>query len=106
MPSIDIGSQLVGFRVKLGRSRLQGDASDVQRDALEDLRDRVGDGADLGGLGVDVEGVPDHDGAEVEGTGDRGGDDRQAQRGAFVGAGEVGLALDVEGGRCPLRRRR
>ena len=53
---------------------------------------------DAGGFGVDVQGRAGDDGAEVEGAGHRGGDDRQAQRGAFVGAGEVGVALDVEGG--------
>ncbi len=52
---------------------------------------------DLGGFGVDVEGGANDDGAEVKGAGHRRGDDRQAERGAFVGAGEVGVAADVEG---------
>ena len=56
---------------------VEGDASDVKRDPGEDSRDRVGDRVDLGGLRIDVQRNPDDDGAEVEGTGDRRGDDRQ-----------------------------
>ena len=49
--------------------------------------------SDLGGVRVDVEGGSDHDVAEVEGAGEAGGDHRQGQRGAFVGAGQVDLAV-------------
>ena len=63
------------------------DRADVERDALDDLGQGVGDSVDLGGLGFDVEGGAANDGAEVEGAGDRRGDDREAERGAFVGAG-------------------
>ena len=63
----------------------------------EDRGQGIGDGAPLGGFGVEVEGAADHHGAEVEGPGDRRGDHHQAERGALVGAGEVGVALGVEG---------
>ena len=92
-----IGEQLVGFRVKLGRSRSDRDRAQLQRDAVEDLREGIGDDPALGGLGVDVEGVSDYDGAEVEGAGHGRGDYRDRHRGAFVGAGEVGGAAGVEG---------
>ena len=73
------------------------DRAQPQRDAFEDLGQGVGDGGDLGGFGVDVERRPDHDVAEVIGTGDRRGDHREAERGALVGAGQVDLARNVEG---------
>ena len=69
------GSQLVGLRVKPGRSRLIMDRAQPQRDAFEDLRQRVGDVGDLGGDRVDVERRADDDVAEVVGPGDRRGDD-------------------------------
>ncbi len=69
-----------GGRVEgeVGAIDLQGDRAHVERDPVEDGRDRVGDGVDLGGFGVEVEGGSDDDGAEVEGAGDRRGDDRQS----------------------------
>ena len=51
---------------------------------------------DLGRFGVDVQRRPDHDGVEVEGTGDRRGDEHHADRRALVGAGEIRLAVGVE----------
>ena len=57
----------------------------------------IGDGGDLGVLGIDVKRRADDDVAEVIGTGDRGGDHREAERRALVGAGEIDLAGDVDG---------
>ena len=54
------------------------------------------DGADPGRFGVDEERHPDHDRAEVEGPGDGRRDHRQRERRALVGAGEVGLAGDLD----------
>ena len=36
--------------------------------------------------------------SQVKGTGHRRGDDHQRDRGSLIGAGEVGVALGVEGG--------
>ena len=47
-------------------------------------------------LRIDVQRHPDDDGAEVERTGDRRGDDDQRERRALVAPGEVGLALDLQ----------
>ena len=51
---------------------------------------------DLGRFGIEEERHADDDGAEVEGPGERGGDDRQRQRRPSVAAGEVGLAADLQ----------
>ena len=75
---------------------VDADRAQAQRDAFEDLGQGVGDGGDLGGFGVDVQSGADDDVAEVIRAGDRGGDDRQAQGGALVGAGEVDLAGKVD----------
>ena len=99
--STAIGSQLVGLRVKSGRSSLTCDRADVERDRPARI-------AGIGSVtaviwavfGSTCRAVLTHDGAEVEGPGRRRGDDRQAERGAFVGAGEVGLAGGVVGGRA------
>ena len=97
-PLTAFGSQLVGARVKLGRSRLTRRSRTSSGMPGEDPRQRVGDGGDLGGFGVDLQGDAVDDDAEVEGPGD-GGDDRdQGERGAFVGAGEVDLAGGVDRG--------
>ena len=91
------GSQLVGLRVKPGRfssmrieRRRRGMPSRI-------LGEGIGDGGDLGGFGVDVKGGPHHGVAEVIGTGDGGGDHGEGKWGAPVGAGEVDLALHVDG---------
>ena len=104
MPRVEVavavivsGLQEVGLRVKLGRVEVHRNRADVERDAVEDLGEGIGDGAPLGADRVDVERGPDHDGAEVKGAGDRRGDDHHAERGGFVGAGEVGVAGGVEG---------
>ena len=103
-PSVLVRVALTDIAVAVGRVEGEAGAVEVdvdraqaQRDAVEDLRQRVGDDVALGGCGVEEERVADDDGAEVEGAGDRRGDDGEAQRGAFVGAGEVGLAVGVEG---------
>ena len=54
-------------------------------------------GGDLGGFWIDVKSRSDDDIAEVIGAGDRRGDHRKAERGAFVRAGQVDLARDVDG---------
>ena len=72
------------------------DRAQPQRDPFEDLRQRIGDRGDLGGRRVDVERRPDDDVAEVVRAGDRRGDHGEAERRAFVGAGEVDLARDVD----------
>ena len=82
VPVTAIGSQLVGLRVKSGRSSFSATERRSSGMPCEDRRQGVGDGVDLGGFGVDVEGGADDDGAEVEGAGDRRGDDRQAESGA------------------------
>ena len=91
------GGRVLGERVavEVDDHRAQG-----ERDSLEDRGDRIGDRPDLGRLGVHVEGVADDDGAEVEGTGDRRGDDGQAERSALVRAGQVDAARDVERSRA------
>ena len=104
-PVIAIGSQLVGLRVnRAGRASRRPSAGRAGCPARI-VGQRVGDGVDLGGFGVDVEGGADDDGAEVEGAGDRRGDDRQAERGAFVGAGEVGVCRGRRRGSGRRRRR-
>ena len=65
---------------------------------------------DLRRFGVDEQRHPHHDRAQVEGPGRGGGDDRQGERRALVGAGEEGLAFDRErrgagAGARPWRRR-
>ncbi len=70
----------------------------IQRESLQDRRQRIGDRVQLGGRRVDVDRGAHRHVAEVEGPGHRRGDDRHAQRGAFVGAGQVGLSCShVEG---------
>ena len=69
------------------------DAAGCPRGSGQGIRD----GGDLGRFGIDVKGGADDDVAEVKGPGDRGGDDRQAERGALVGAGEVDVAGNVDG---------
>ncbi len=90
-------SQLVGLQGEVRAVEPDVDRAQPQRHAVEDLREGIGDDVALGGFGVDEEGVSDDHGAEVEGAGHRRGDDRHRQRGAFVGAGEVGVAVGVEG---------
>ena len=75
---------------------VDGDRADVELGAAEDVRDRVGDGVDLRRFGIEEERHPDDDGAEVEGPGERRGDDHERERRALVGAGEVGLAVDLQ----------
>ena len=77
------------------------DRADVELGAAEDVGDRVRRGVDAGRFGVDEQRHPDHDRAEVEGPGDRGGDHRQRERRALIGAGEVGLA-SIWIGEAPL----
>ena len=91
--------RVAGGRVEgeLVAAHVERDAPHVERDAGEDRRDRVADGVDLGGGRVNVEGCPDDDGAEVEGTRHGRGDDRQAEGRALIGTRQVGVALDVEG---------
>ena len=82
-PSTAFGSQLVGLRVKPGRSSVDPHVAQVQRDARagssgSDRRRRV----TWAVSGSRLSGGADDDVAEVEGAGDRRGDDRQAQSGA------------------------
>ena len=95
---IDFGSQLVGLRVKPGPVDADRDRADA---AAARRRGSVGIGSalirHLGRFRVDEDRRPDDDGAEVEGTGDRRGDEGEPERRAFIWAGEVGLAGGVEG---------
>ena len=104
VPSIDVGSQVVGLRVKPGRSSFSSIERTSSGMPWRIVGQRVGDGGDLGAFRVDVEGDADDHGAEVEGTGDGGDDHDQRERRALIGAGEVGVARDVE--RAGARRRR
>ena len=76
------------------------DRADVELGAAEHVRDVLGPGVDLRRLRIEEERHPDDDVAEVEGTGDRRGDDHDRDRCAFVAAGEVGVALDFERSRA------
>ena len=92
-----------GERVAVGRVERKAGAVDVEKDraqaegdALKDLGERIGDRGDLGGFGIDAQGGTDDDVAEVIATGDRRSDDREAERRAVVGAGEIGLTGQKE----------
>jgi hypothetical protein len=54
------------------------DRPDAKLDPAEDVGDRVGDHPHLCGFGIDVEGSADHDRAEVVWTGERRGDEDEA----------------------------
>ena len=81
---------------EVGPVEVDQDRAQAQRDAVEDRGQRIGDRGDLGVDRIDVERGPDDDVAEVIGPGDRRGDDREAERRALVGTGEVDLAGQVE----------
>ena len=98
---------MTGDRHRIAAGRVAGevaavevdqDRAEVERDSLQDRGDRIRDRVDLGRFRVDVEGVPDDHVADVERPGDRRGDDREAERGALVGTGQIGVAVDVVGG--------
>ena len=91
------GSQLVGLRVKFGRSR----STRIER-RRSGMPSRIwGRGSETAVIwavsGFDVERRPDDDVAEVIGTRDRRVITTEAERRALVGAGEVDLAGNVEG---------
>jgi hypothetical protein len=92
--------RFAGGRVadEVGAVHLDADVLDPEGDAFEDVGHRIGDDLDLGGDRVDHQFGPHHDVAEVEGTGLGRGDEGEGERGALVGAGEVGLGGGVEGG--------
>ena len=99
------GSQLVGLRAKSGPVEIEQDRAGAQRDPFEDLRKRVRDRRHLGGGRVDVDRDPDHDVAEVIGARDGRGDDREAQRRAFVWTRRGRPCRRRRGDGCRRRRR-
>ena len=86
------GSQLVGLRVKLRPVEVDPDRAQPQRDASRICGSGSETAVICASIGVDVDRDPDDDVAEVVGARDGRGDDREAQRRALVGAGEVDLA--------------
>ena len=92
--STEKGSQFVGLRAKLERSRLI--RIERMRNGIpsQNLGQRVGNRGDLGGFGIYLESRPDDDIAEVIGTRYRRDDYRKGKRSAFIWTGEVYLAGD------------
>ncbi len=64
---------------------------------MQDRRQGVALHRHLAACDVDVHRLADENRAEVEGAGEGGDDHRQGEGGAVVGAGEVGVAGDVQG---------
>ena len=83
---------------EVGAVEADVDRSDVEDDTLQNLGQRVGDGGHSSRRGVEVNSCFGDHGAEVVGARHRWGDEGEAERRAFVGAGEVELAGGVVGG--------
>ncbi len=76
---------------------VDGHVAQLQRDAVEHRRERIARDRDARGARVDVERLADDHGAEIERPGDSRDDDREAERAAVVGTGEIHLAGQVVG---------
>ncbi len=97
-PSTFCGAQLVGLNSEAGAIDVDRHRPHLQRDPPEDRRGTDRDDSQRRGVAVDEDRRAHHDRAEIERTGDRRDDDREAERSALVRTGDVGPARRARAG--------